>query len=252
MISCNLFWRERERKKERTHRNYRSFIAWHSCYLSLWNKWVQLEMKWQNMILSDQGWQQSPFEDGGGDGVFPLSLAHVASQKNFLQNSRAPSQSPRCSLSAVLVPDLTLLKTSTSTAFHALVLPGLTKGNPLGWCRRHSNGFQEEAWVRTGDYKEPSIKTTPSEKQRENEEGRSGLESDSGCRVWLSNHRQPDPGVSHASEGFLESQLPSRQDESETAHHVQGITADYPMCYYGFKNYKDVLLFQLQKEALKG
>lgn len=58
-------------------------------------------------------------------------------------------------------------------------------------------------------------------------------------------------GVSHASEQLLESQLSLRWDESVTACHVQGITADYPMFYSGFKDYKDVLLFQLQKQALK-
>lgn len=59
-------------------------------------------------------------------------------------------------------------------------------------------------------------------------------------------------GASCALEQLLESKLSLRWDESVTACHVRGITADYPVFYSGFKNYKDILLCQLQKQALKG
>lgn len=59
-------------------------------------------------------------------------------------------------------------------------------------------------------------------------------------------------GVSHAPERLVENQLPLRWDESVAACHVQRITTDYPMFHSGLKNYKDVLLFQLQKQELKG
>lgn len=59
-------------------------------------------------------------------------------------------------------------------------------------------------------------------------------------------------GVSHSSERLLENQLPSQSRESVITCPLQGITADYPMFYSGLKNYEGVLLFQLQKQALKG
>lgn len=110
--------------------------------------------------------------------------------------------------------------------------------------QRHSAGGLGQNWRLQRALNKNHSKWTPAGELA----GKEGI----GVRLWLSNHQQPHTGVSQASEGFLGSQLLSGQDENGTAHHVPGITADYPMCYCGVKNYKDILLFQLLKEALKG
>ena len=92
-----------------------------------------------------------------------------------------------------------------------------------------------------------------SEPQRKNEE--EGRRSVSLTQAVNSDSQTIDSltqGGSHVSERLLEIKLPLQWDESVTACHVQGITADYPMFYSGFKNYEDILLFQLQKQAPKG
>lgn len=136
-------------------------------------KVAEHDIKWPGLTTKS-------FADGRNV-TFSLSLGHVNSQKN-IQNSYAPSMSPQCSLSAVLVPNSTVLKPSIFTIFYALILTHLTKGKPLGWWRRHRNGcVQEEAWVRTGDYNEPSIKTIPNEPRG----GGGELAGKEGTGVWL-------------------------------------------------------------------